>query len=252
MCWFRKMSEPPHGLSLFWLGNLGLPRLNFIKFLPNLEFPGSGGRRGGGGGGFILWRSVGNKWDCYFLHLLMLSVFAAAMLEFLLVQHKVPRHCLKWTWFCFASGRGGTSSFSWSLSWGVGLSNSNSLTGVGSTASDGPKERRFLLRGSAAEAIALSWPKTLARRSSMSILSGVTSSGSTPGTSVLSGDFTVLSSYLLSFSVGVRVPLLYLSRITFEPQTNRYPLGWSTMINTSAFVIAWSSRPLLNKVAFRL
>ena len=36
----------------------------------------------GWGGGITLWRSVDNQWDCYFLHLFMLSVFAAAMLEY--------------------------------------------------------------------------------------------------------------------------------------------------------------------------
>ena len=56
----------------------GSPRLNYVKFLPNLEFPELWGR----GGGVILWRSVDNQWDCYFLHLFMLSVFAAAMLEY--------------------------------------------------------------------------------------------------------------------------------------------------------------------------
>ena len=40
-----------------------------------------------GEGGVILWRSVDNQWDCYFLHLLMLSVFAAAMLEYNNVLH---------------------------------------------------------------------------------------------------------------------------------------------------------------------
>ena len=41
----------------------------------------------GEGGGVILWRSVDNQWDCYSLHLLMLSVFAAAMLEYNSMLH---------------------------------------------------------------------------------------------------------------------------------------------------------------------
>ena len=86
----------------------------------------------------------------------------------------------------------GTSSFSCSVSWGIGLFKSKSLTGVGacSTAFETSFRGRCLLHllmGLAAGAVVVSCPKTLARRWSMSILSGVLSSGSTPGISESSG-----------------------------------------------------------------
>ena len=120
----------------------------------------------------------------------------------------------------------GTSSFSLSLSCGVGLLNSNSFTGVGSAASDGfLNGRRRLLTGVVVGTIALSCPKTLARLSSRSILSGVLPSGKIPGTSLSIGDVVVLPSNFLSASVGLSVPLLYLSRIISDPHTNRCPFG---------------------------
>jgi len=48
------------------------------------------------GGGVILWRSVDNQWDCYFLHLLILSVFAAAMLEY---NNMLHTEFIKKMWF---------------------------------------------------------------------------------------------------------------------------------------------------------
>ena len=47
MCGFRKMSETPPWIAIVLIRKPGSPRLNFIEFLPNLEFPELWGRGGG-------------------------------------------------------------------------------------------------------------------------------------------------------------------------------------------------------------
>ena len=107
---------------------------------------------------------------------------------------------------------GGTSSFSCSVSRGIGLFKSNSLTGVGACSAAFETSFRgrcllHLLTGLAVGAVVVSCPKTPAKRWSLSILSGVLSSGSTPGISMSSGEFIVLPSYVFSFLVGEPVNL---------------------------------------------